>query len=493
VRVTYANPRDKKSRGTAWTDRNANGIEDAGETTADFQGRAHYWSAGWMRPDLTFVTPDALVYTLQSVTAAGVPIYDFAHPQTPKNAVPFDNRANASGTLVMDDAGNLSNGIAYRTVAGRSGSYPNLYGRHDAPAAQRGVLIAPFRTNGVVENVPGVGAITAIGGDRGEWFLISMDGLYLSSILQDSKSDVTLDETFTGQESFGGFLWRDEKGRVLVQLGGMSYRLMEIQGLDTTRRSTLALNVTAPQIAAGQRIAASRQTNANAEPSQLEVTRVAKLPTAPVAPDASTPLIEGASEFRVQEAGDPSRRFRAALAHDGKELAVMFQVADSSPWKNGEGRFTHAFIGGDAVDLQLNIPGRGPIRVLAAPQPEGDTAIYWQRTAAIKENPQTYVVNNNGANASSFDVVKRLTTARVQHQTGPGGYSVLLRVPLAELGLDGARQQDLKGIVGVIYSDPAGTNRASRLYWHDKQTGLVSDVPSESRLYPERWGTIALK
>jgi hypothetical protein len=63
-------------------------------------------------------------------------------------------------------------------------------------------------------------------------------------------------------------------------------------------------------------------------------------------------------------------------------------------------------------------------------------------------------------------------------------------VPLDALGIDPARMPSLKGLVGVIFSDPAGKNRASRLYWHDKQTGLVSDVPSEARLDPANWGSI---
>jgi hypothetical protein len=492
VRVTYARA---KTPGTAWIDRNANGKEDDGETVSGVQGRNHYWSAGWMRPDLTLVTPDSLVFPLQSVTPQGVPVYDFAHPQTPPNAVAFNNRANASSTLVMDNEGNLSTGITFRTVSGRKGDYPNLYGRHDAPAAQRGVLIAPFRTNGVVENVPGVGAITAIGGDRGEWFLISMDGLYLSSMLQDIKGDVTLDETLTGGESFGGFLWRDEKDRILAQLGGMSYRIVEVQGLETTRRSVQKLSVTAPQITEGVRIASTRKGTTATEPEQLEISRVAELPAAPIGAESSArqPLITGASEFRVQEAGNPSRWFRASLAHDGKDLAIAFQVADPSPWKNGEGRFTHAFIGGDAVDVQLDVPGRGPIRLLVAPQPEGDVAVYWQSKAATPENPQTYVVNNNPAAAVKFDVVKRLNAARVQHRADSGGYTILIKVPLAELGLDAANPGVLKGLVGVIFSDPSGTNRAARLYWHNKTTDMVSDVPTESRLATGSWGSIVLK
>jgi len=493
VRIQYPQRKGKETTpGFAWTDLNANGKEDPGEITENFQGRTHYWSNGWFRPDLTFITPDQKLYPLKKLTPEGVPVYDFANPEALPVAFEADFNSNRSGTVALDSAGNLSDGIRYATADGRTGSYPNPYGRHDAPAARRGLLIAPFRTNGVVENVPGVGSLTALGGDRGEWFLLSMDGLYLSSILQDSKGDVTLDETFVGQESFGGFIWRDEKNRILLQLGGSSYRLMELLGTDTIRKNIQKIRISAEQVAEGVKLAEARAAASPKEPETLTIAKISKLPT--VAPDAdirsAASLIEGAQTVRVQESGDASRWFRVALARDGKNLAVVWQVNDANPWKNAEGKFTHAFIGGDSVDLQLDLPGRGPVRILAAPVGGKNTVIYWQKTAEEKQNPTTYVVSNNEANAQHFDVVKVLDKAKLSVQQGMLGYSVLLTVPLSELGLDPAKDPQIKGITGVIFSDPSGTSRASRLYWHDKKTGLVSDVPSEARLDPRNWGTI---
>lgn len=495
VRIDYPVSRGKHaSPGKVWTDLNENGVVDPGETVEGFQGRTHYWSNGWVRPDLTLITPDQLVYPLKSLTAGGVPIYDFTHPETLPNHFTPDFTSNRSGTIAIDAAGNISDGIHYATVDGRTGSYPNPYSRHDAPAARRGLLIAPFRTNGVVEGVPGVGSITAISGDRGEWFLMSMDGLYLSSILQDSKGDVTLDHTYVGQESFGGFIWRDEKGRVLAQLGAASYRIVEITGLDTVRKSTQPINLTAAQVSAGVELAESRLADRPQEPEALVVNRIRKMPSEPIAADtrSADALIAGGATFRVQEEGDPSRWFRASLVHNGRDLAIMWQVNDANPWKNSEGRFTHAFIGGDAVDLQLDIPDRGPVRLLAAPLNGKNTAVYWQRTAAQKDNATTYVVSNNPGNAQSFDIVKRLDTAKLSVNVGQFGYAVLMTVPLADLGIKPTEVDQLKGIIGVIYSDPSGTDRASRLYWHDKATGLVSDVPSEAAINPAKWGQINL-
>ena len=497
LRINFAKVvKNKAEGGKAWIDKNDNHVEDANEVTENVDFRSIYWSNGWMRPDLTIVSVNGLRFDLKGLTEGGVPLYDFANPVKVENWIDSVKWGGSScGSPVMDMAGNVTDSINYRTIDGRSGSYPNLYGRHDAPAARRGVLIAPFRTNGVVEDIPNIGSMTALGGDRGEWFLLSTDGIYLSSICQDTKGRVTLDETFIGQESFGGFIWRDTASKkIYVQLGGASYRLMEVKNLETCVKIVKELDVKDKEITEGVEIAKKRQQQEMAEPETIRIAKSNKIPDAPVPVlhPMNRPLIEGAVDFKVTEQGNPANWFRASLAHNGKDLVVMFQVSDASPWKNGQGQFTHAFIGGDCVDLQFDVPGRGPIRILAASVGGKNSVTYWQKKSDQKENPMTYMVGNNAANATEFDVVKRLDSAKVAVDAGINTYTVLLRIPLKDIGLDKALGSKIKGVVGVIYSDPSGTNRASRLYWHNKKTGLVSDVPSEARIDDKNFGTIEM-
>ena len=488
-----AKPGEKKA-GRGWVDRNGDGIRQDDEVVTTPPFASLYWSNGYVRPDLAILTVDGRLYVPTGFGPGGVPLYDFTHAATVANWPKMTGQASI-GTPVMDAAGTVSNGIAWMTVDGRSGSYPNPYGRHDAPAARRGLLIAPFRANGVVEGVPGVGAVTALGGDRGQWFLLSTDGLYLSSLCQDIKANVTPDETLTGAESFGGLLWRDgASGKVLVQLGGASYRLMEVTGLETCAKERITVHVSDELIRAGTAIAQERQRQRNSEPDRLRIAAIrgSTVELAPVMQPLAKPLIDGAVDVRVSEDGNPAVWWRAALAIQGKDLVAMWQVADPSPWLNGQGQFTHAFIGGDAVDLQLDIPGRGPVRILGAKIGGKDTVVYSQakESPGVPAAPVTYAVANNLANATTLAVVKRLDGAVISSAVGITSYTVLIRVPLATLGLEQARGTELRGQIGVIYSDQAGTNRTARLYWHNKDTGLVADVPSEARLEPKRWGPI---
>ena len=332
-----------------------------------------------------------------------------------------------------------------------------------------------------------------MGGDRGQWFILTMDGIYLGAICQDSKGDIVLDETFIGQESFGGFFWRDRgSGRTLLQLGGNSYRIMELFGLETTEKSVVSINVSAADVAAGERIVAERTAKEAVEAKSLSVNNVRNLPdkAAPALLGAGSALLPGAFETTVVEEGNAARWFRAALAHDAKTLAIAFQVADPSPWKNGEGRFTHLFIGGDAVDVKLDVPGIGPMRLLVAPLAGKPTLVCWHKNSESKEDAITYSVGNNVANAESFDSVRRIDSARIDVNVAASAYTVLVKVPLKDVGLADVKPGKIRGVVGAIFSDPAGINRAARVYWHDKATGLVSDVPSESRIDVKNFGEI---
>jgi len=308
---------------------------------------------------------------------------------------------------------------------------------------------------------------------------------------------VTLDETFIGAESFGGYIWRDmPTGDILIQLGAPSYRIMKLNNLETCEKVQVKLDIAEKDIRASADVVAKRQQSEVREPDNLRIARTRNFPTAPapVMQALSAPLIQGAPDVRVVEKGNPAQWFRFAMVHNDKDLAVQFQVADPSPWMNAAGSFTHAFTGGDAVDLQLDVPGRGPVRILGANVSGKPTVVYWQLNSETEENPTTYVVGNNLRSAVKFPVVKTLTNATLKVEKGFTSYTCLLTVPLEDIGLKIGKDvpKDLTGIVGVIYSNPAGDNRAARLYWHNKKTGMVSDVPSEARLTPQEWGPIAL-
>jgi hypothetical protein len=65
-----------------------------------------------------------------------------------------------------------------------------------------------------------------------------------------------------------------------------------------------------------------------------------------------------------------------------------------------------------------------------------------------------------------------------------------LSVPLATLGLAARAGIELRGDLGVLRGD--GVRTVQRLYWQNKATSTVSDVPEEASLKPHLWGRIRI-
>lgn len=66
-----------------------------------------------------------------------------------------------------------------------------------------------------------------------------------------------------------------------------------------------------------------------------------------------------------------------------------------------------------------------------------------------------------------------------------------LRVPLSVIGLKLARGKTFKGDIGVLRGQGGAT--VARLYWSNKATAIVSDVPSEAALAPQNWGVVEVR
>jgi hypothetical protein len=60
-------------------------------------------------------------------------------------------------------------------------------------------------------------------------------------------------------------------------------------------------------------------------------------------------------------------------------------------------------------------------------------------------------------------------------------------VPLAAIHF--TPSGEVKGNVGRVFSDASGTRAAVRHYWSNKNTAIMSDLPTEVMVNPDLWGT----
>ena len=60
------------------------------------------------------------------------------------------------------------------------------------------------------------------------------------------------------------------------------------------------------------------------------------------------------------------------------------------------------------------------------------------------------------------------------------------------LGVDPKAELRLRGDASFILSDPTGTINTARVYWSNKNTGLVMDQPGEAITTPQGFGDFLL-
>ncbi len=174
------------------------------------------------------------------------------------------------------------------------------------------------------------------------------------------------------------------------------------------------------------------------------------------------------------------------LEKKAEALAVSAKVTgDASPWKNGGNDFTKLFKTGDCFDIHIGEKGKAETnqRLVFAHFKDKDVIVQMKpvEPSAAKSDAATY---ESPVTSLRFECV-RILPVEVKVKTSGNEWELSAEIPWKLLGIDAGKA--LKGDFGMILSDPQGLHNAARIYKYNKQTGLVSDLPNEARLYPECW------
>jgi hypothetical protein len=135
--------------------------------------------------------------------------------------------------------------------------------------------------------------------------------------------------------------------------------------------------------------------------------------------------------------------------------------------------FTAGDVGADLVLFALDMDGR----------------ILWQ-----VKNGEAWTTTGPASPVMTvtFDQVKQLSEVTPTVAVRGNGYTVTATLPWTLLGVVPKAELKLRGDVGFILSDPSGTINAARIYWSNKNTGLVMDQPSEAMISPQGFGEFIL-
>ena len=484
-----------------WTDANGDGLMQEEE----FQWRKQdpksfpcwlgHWGAGQFDKDMNaYIGGEGMVFRFpfHGYTDKGVPRYDIndakmvskqegsfrsvsvdSHQQvfTINPASLEEKNPTLSG---FDPEGNLRWSIptseAYRHTSSISGE--GLMGPVDA-GGETGEILGVTQWHGL--HVP----------------LITTDGLLIAKLLRDPA-----DGGEAGPDVYKGetvqYLNKLDDGRVILAHGKTAHHFMEVTGLENVKRFSGAFELTAEQA----KLALERLSEQKAKAEDSAPIRVV-IKKNPPAVDGKLDDWDWKSASSIgPKEGAP--RAEAALQTSGKNLYAAFKVFKKGPYVNtAKDDPSQIFLTGDAVELRFRAqpaadpkdknPIMGDCRLVIGKVDGKPVAVLYR---ALVPNAKTPVVFRNPAGKEVvFDSVEVLKNAIVTIDDTPDGYVVEASIPLDFLGGNLWGNRSIPGDAGIIVADSTGL-RVARICRFNSDTQIISDLPTEAALQPERWGTI---
>ncbi len=443
-----------------------------------------YWSGSFKNQSFIFRLD------LKGWTADGAPIYDI-HDSKP--IVVRDRTWDPMGLFATND-GKVVATYNYDTAAAanaiecfdRNGK--SLWGlaMPKPPPTGPGQGPKDILAQNVIEEfkVPGIGNVL------GGWlwhanvhpYLFTDDGLYVASLLEETH----IGPNAAWDESYKSY-YQDPQGVPYIINGGAdAYHVLKIDGLDQGGRFQEPFTFAQQDFA---KAAAFRQLPASkAVPKPiLNVTWVAQ------PPNIDGKLNDWNMRAGASLEGSKGRGAQVALSRDASNLYLAYQVTIDRPFLNKGDNWQTLFLTGDCVDLMLSTdptmgvhksPAPGDVRLLIGMYQDKPVAVLYRPVVAGTKQPIQLM-------ATRVDDIKQLSSARIAIVPSGNSYTVEAAVPLKDIGVDPkATGAALQGDVGVIYADAAGSSRALRLYYYNKQTSITADLTTEATLQPAEWGTV---
>jgi hypothetical protein len=490
-----------KANGTvyAWSDQNGDGRVDPEEVTfarpdTHLVNLGDYWGAG-VGNDLSIAASSgASIMRLRPLgwTACGAPIYD---PNKAERIIP---EAFENSTVAIDGSDRILTSVNEEVHRWRNVT-PTLAGyaadgklRWTYPVT-RGEETGVMNGNTLIGPVAlphGMGEMISQGQYHGHRLpLVTTDGLFIASILRDQASAATLGPDVLMDEATQQMV-QTADGKVYI-INGMTWRsLLEVTGLETIRRAEGTFTLTPAHTARAAALKQARVSIGIGErPKSLTIPRA----KTPVQVDGKLDEWDRAAAIAVGPTVG-TLRAQAWLAYDATNLYVAYSVVKPRGFVNAGGLWQQLFTTGDCTDLLLGrqltyrrAPAEGDLRILFSKLEGTPVAIRYRAIAPGSTSPRVSFAS--GVGVEWFAAVEPLKTARVAIADTATGYALEAAVPWAELGVTATAGMKMLGDLGVVFADAGGRSRAERFCVFNADP-FLTDVPTEARLTPDKWGTL---
>jgi len=488
-----------------WTDLNGDSCFQPEEFVLHRPARplwGHYWGS-WVDDDLTIFSSDrnGTIYRVPVVQwlPDGVPLYI-----SPAEEQPMFTIDDVTGTdhelpgkdciYVLNTLRDKGGAISKYALDGRRlWSYRRVWLGFglDSPLSQPGDLPGVMKFVGKVRLDDGH-ELFAVNCYFGSFGVLSEHGLWVTSLCKDNRYGPKADSSTVWPENFSGWLYRNkDNGKVYFIAGDTDTRIWEVTGTETIRVAERTFTHSDDDYRAALDALLRKQGGAAEQPPIVCGRR-------DVTVDGDLADWQGAAFAEINPGGAQSAR--AALAYDDANLYVAFDVTDPSPMKNAGTDYALLFKTGDACDVMLAADpnaaadrtraARGDVRLLFSEMEGKPLCVLFEPVSAGRQQRRLL---SSPTGVAAFDYVAVVPGARVSVKRRDGGYNLEASVPLSELGFSPRPGMVTRADVGVIFSDAGGSRNTLRAYYANKNTAIVNDIPSESRLQPQNWGILRIQ
>jgi NHL repeat len=466
----------------------------------------------------------AIRYKPIQFTQQGVPVYNpIGEVLADAQAVPSDGGGQilmgTKGWTVLTTApphfsnyglGGAKDGVALWSYPSL---WPGLHASHSSPPPDhQGELIGTTRLLGdfVTPRDSDAGPLFFINGNQGDIYVFTQDGLFVTQLFRDVRQGapwempaaprgMLLNNVTLHDENFFPTVTQIPDGSIYLDSGFLS-ALVKVDGLESIRRlPPTSVSVSADDLKLTQDFVAQREAARQATQGTGVLDVV--LQTQATALDANPDSWVGAAWAPIDRRGvaayidSHSKPYdvQAALTIAGGRLFALWKTGDPQLLKNSGGIDNALFKTGGALDLMISTdpkadpkrmrPVAGDLRFLVT-QVNGKTKAVLYREVVPGTPDKQRVPFSAPWHSVTFDSVTDVSNQVQLAVDGTGDYEVA--VPLDLLGLNPQDGLRIKGDIGILRGDGAQTTQ--RVYWNNKATAIVSDVPSEAMLTPGLWG-----
>ncbi len=409
----------------------------------------------------------------------------------------------------MDDAVKGYDKNTGKLIWSYRNDWPGVHASHmSGMQAPYGVLNGTLKNLGTFYNSEG-DQYTVIRGNYGCNYIITTDGYYVATLMQDSRTvatalpaDLTPGDDMNGfsggGEPFGGngSTQSDGGSRFVIATGGRVPIVVRIEGMDTIKHiKTVPFKATLKELEKCYAWVEPKEEGTGivtGEETGYEIKYAAK----GFKLDGASDDWEGYKALHISVDGT-AEYADARLAWNEENLYAIFEVSDESPMVNGANEYVRLFKGGDVCDINLSetsnassTPADGDIRIMLSKFKGEPIAVLFKQKDSKKTGTEEAQFSSP-VRTVDYDTVKILSDAEVVINYTDTGYTIEAKISWNAIGYaTPSTNSVMRGDLGIITGDSEGTLNLARIYYFNKDTGLTNDIPGEASTYPGKWGGI---